>query len=63
MFSSVSIMGCQQWVTPRGALLSYIVLFKQLTGTRSPFAYPLLIPPLPTTTGSSAAVTAMQRDE
>jgi hypothetical protein len=29
-----------------GSILSYIVLFKQLIGIKSPFAYPLLLPPL-----------------
>lgn len=37
---------------------NYKVLFRQLTGTKSPFTYPFLLPPSFLRTFSSAALTA-----
>jgi hypothetical protein len=45
-----------------GMLCSYIVLFRQLTGTRSPFVYPVLFGPLSVAMGSSAAFTVMHSE-
>jgi hypothetical protein len=41
---------------------SYTVLFRQLTGTGSPFVNPLLFGPLSAVAGSSAAFTAMHSE-